>query len=201
MSFEPGQILPDIRIATLGGRFFAFSDLRGRPALVYGWASWSPSRAALSALQKFYAPAGLELATVAFDVKGVGAPMEHLKKAGADHHLLIDSTCTLTRKWGVRRIPFLVLLDESGKVLFASETSGTDGVEAALKNRPDVPVLDFPVSGKEETERQFQVEVQLQNCTNYLGRGRTGDAKAALEKALELDPENEIIRGQIATLD
>lgn len=142
----------------------------------------------------------MDLVTVAFDVTGVGAPMEHLRKADADHHLLIDSTCTLSRKWGVRRIPFLALLDESGKVLFVSDRADAEGTEEALGNRPEVSPLDFPSFEPEQTGRQFQVEVQMQTCTNLLGRGRVDDAKGALEKALELDPENDIIRGQVATI-
>ncbi len=200
MTIEPGQTLPDVRLATMGGRSFSFSDLRGRPVVVYGWASWSPSRAGLKALQELRERTGVDLVTVAFDVTGVAPPLEHLRKADADHHLLIDSTCTLTRKWGVRRIPFLALLDESGKTLFVSDRADAEGVEEALGRRPEVAPRDFPSLDKAQTGRQFQVEVQMQTCTNLLGRGRVDDAKGALEKALELDPENDIIRGQVATI-
>jgi peroxiredoxin len=200
MNFQPGLTLPDVRISSMGGRSFALGDLKGKPVLIYGWASWSPSRAALSGLQEFHASTGLALVTIAFDVTGVGAPMEHLKKAGANHHLLIDSTCTLTRKWGVRKLPFLLLLDEEGRVIGSWDEVDASAITATLANRPDAAPIEFPAEEIGRTEKQFEVEVQLQACTNLLGRGRIDDAKAALEKALELDPENDIIRGQIATI-
>jgi hypothetical protein len=194
VKIEKGMRLPDARLSTLGGTSFATGQLRGRRAVVYGWGSWSPSREALPALQKFHEKTGMELVTVAFEVAGPAAAMKHLH--GLDHTALIDATCTLTRRWGVRSVPFALLLDEDGVVLIAAEEADEKFLLQAAKAAKARP-KPFPKIPPAETKRQFDVEVKLQACTNFLGRKRTDDALSALHKALDLDPENAIIQAQL----
>ncbi|MBI2901542.1 MAG: TlpA family protein disulfide reductase [Planctomycetes bacterium] len=199
MLLQKGLLLPDARLSTVGGTSFAFSELRGRRFVVFGWGSWSPSAKKIAALQRWRERNGVALVTVAFDVTGPGAAMKVLKPAGADHILLIDATCTLTRRWGVRDLPFTLVVDEAGTVLLAGGAPDEKKIAAALRSkvgrgrpRPEPP--------GEETKRQFSVEILLQACTNFLGRKRHDDAAAALKKAAELDPENAIIRGQLRAI-
>lgn len=203
MRIRPGTRLPDARLATMGGRSFAFHEFQGRKILIYGWASWSPSRDALPILQKFYDErrSSLELVSVAFDVTGMAAPMRCLKSAGADHVMLIDATCTLTRRWSIRRVPFLFLLDENRVVLQAGEAVDESGLAEALNAKWEKTALALPELPAEESRRLYEVEIQLQACTNFLGRKRAADAVEALRKALTLDPENEIVREQLRALE
>ncbi len=203
MRFERGMLLADARLATMGGRSFAFHDLAGRKMLVYGWASWSPSRDALSILQRFYEArrSSLELVTVAFDVTGPAAAMQCLKSAGANHTILIDATCTLTRRWGVRSIPFLFVLDESGVVVHADEKFDDRRIVAALAERATGAPKSLPELPPDELQRLYSVEVLMQACANFLGRKRQADALDSLKKALALDPQNEIIREQLCGLE
>lgn len=199
MTIPIGTKLPDARLSTVGGTSFSTSQLRGRKAVIYGWGSWSDSHKAIAALQKLYEKGGFELVTVAFEVTGPGAAMKHLKPAGASHTLLIDATCTLSRAWGVRSVPFTLVLDENGVVTFSSEKADPKKIAAALKKKGGKGKA-LPKVDRETEKRAFQVEILMQGCTNFLGRKRVDDAKQSLTKALELDPANEIISKQLAAL-
>ena len=59
----------------------------------------------------------------------------------------------------------------------------------------------FREPGADEVKRQFQVEVLLQACTNFLGRRRQAEAVGAFKKAAELDPKNRIIRAQLRVIE
>lgn len=199
MTIPIGTKLPDARLATVGGTSFSTSQLLGRKAVIYGWGSWSDSHKALAALQMLYEKGGFELVTVAFEVTGPGAAMKHLKPAGASHTLLIDATCTLSRRWGIRSVPFTLVLDEKGVVVYSSDKPDAKKIAAALKKKSGrskpPPKID-----RETEKRAFQVEILMQGCTNFLGRKRVDDAKQSLAKALELDPANEIISAQLRAL-
>ena len=125
--------------------------------------------------------------------------MKYLKPSGADHTILIDATCTLTRRWGVRRVPFSFLLDEEGTLRLSAESADEAflGRVAAALREPSVVGVPVP---EEPSKRGYSVEILLQACTNFLGRNRRAEAAESLGKALELDPENEIIRAQLQDL-
>jgi hypothetical protein len=121
--------------------------------------------------------------------------MKYLKKAGASYEMLIDATCTLARRWGLKRVSVCILLDENGVVLATGEHPN-DGFEAevekALPKRPGEP----PPEPKVDT-KNTQIEILIQACTNLLSRNRKEDAANALRKALALDPENRVIPKQV----
>jgi len=200
VSFEKGMRLPEARLSTVGGTSFAFHELRGRPAVIFGWGSWSPSAKRIAALQEWHSKSGVALATVAFEVTGPAAAMSVLKPAGANHVMLIDATCTLTRCWGVREVPFLVAVNEDFIVLHSGTRFEEKAVSAALKARVSKTKKE-PSFSPAQVKRQFQVEILLQACTNLLGRRRTAEALASLQKALDLDPENRIIAEQLRVME
>lgn len=199
MTLRKGTRLPDARLATVGGTSFAFHELRGRRAVVYGWGSWSPSAKKVAALQRWHEKTGVPLVTVAFEVIGPAAAMSVLKPAGANHVMLVDATCTLTRRWGIRGVPFTLVIDEEGVLLHAGESPDLRTIESALKSKAPKPGPELAFDTA-TVKRQYQVEVLMQACTNLLGRKRRDDAKDALRKAQELDPENRLIGAQLEAL-
>jgi hypothetical protein len=141
----------------------------------------------------------LAVITVACDVTGPEYPMRYLRKARATYHMWIDATCAISRRWGLKKVSTLILLDEEGCVMltgghpdeaFLGQVEKLLPVPPARRNVPEPAV---------ET-KNTQVEILMQSCTNFLSRKRTEDAVAALRKALALDPENRIIPKQVWVL-
>ena len=189
MILQEGYRAPDFRIATVGGVSRALHDYRGAPILVYGWASWDASKDSLPALQKLHEK--IRVVSIAFEARGPEPAMACLKPAGASFELLLDATCVLSRMWGVKKIPFVVLLDEEGYVRQVAQSL-------------DDVALDKQVERKGELKADrgdTRVDVLVQGCPIYLSRGRTADAAGSLREALKLDPKNEIIRRQIEVVE
>ena len=125
--------------------------------------------------------------------------MRYLRQAKATFHMLIDATCTLARRWGLKRVSVPVLLDEEGVVLAAGEKLDDAFLAEVEKLLPQKRTSPPPPEPKVET-KNTQVEILMQSCTNYLTRKRVDDAVGFLKKALALDPENRVIPKQIWAL-
>lgn len=198
MILKTGFRAPDFRIATVGGVSRALHDYRGRPVLLFGWGSWHASRESLPLLQRFHEKHGEEvrIVSIAFDAQGPGFAMRYLKPAGATFEMLLDATCVLSRAWGAKRLPFVVLLDSEGTVLHladALDESVLSDLRSALKKRVQKKG-DLRVK---RAKGATKVDILVQGCAIFLSRSRTADAANSLREALKLDPGNEIIRGQV----
>jgi hypothetical protein len=197
MELAKGARLPYFRLATLGGVSTSRDDLEGRPALFFGWASWDASRDALPLLEQWYARnrAAIELVTIAFDVQGVDPPMRYLKAARFTHTALIDATCELSRVWGVKQVPFAVVADAAGVVRLTGDTADEPFLAQALASLPKKPEAPPPDPKQEHAFVRF--EFLLQSCTNLLTRARKEDALAALQQAMDCDPQSFLVRKQM----
>ncbi len=136
--------------------------------------------------------------SIACDAQGVDHPMRYLRAAKATFEMWIDATCTISRRWGLKKVSFLILLDEEGCILATGKLDEPTLAEAEkLLQKPaarrDVPYPKVDTKGT-------QVEILMQACTNYLTRKRVDDAVNFLRKALSLDPENKIIPKQVWAL-
>lgn len=150
-------------------------------------------------LQKFH-ERHPEVATIsiACDAQGVDHPMRYLRAAKATFEMWIDATCTVSRRWGLKKVSFLILLDEEGCILHTGkldEATLTE-VEKLLPRAPARRDVPYPRVDTKDT----RVEVLMQACTNYLTRKRVDDAVGFLRKALAIDPENGIIPKQVWAL-
>jgi hypothetical protein len=198
--FKAGDRLPDVRLGSMGGNSRALSDFRGRKKLVYVWGSWCGCREKLGDLQSFHlAHPGLPIISIACDAQGVDLPMRYLSRAKATYEMWIDATCLLVRRWKLKRVSALVLLDEHDVVLAVGE--GPDGpflrqVENLLSKPPDPNPPPVPKVDTQDTKIEFLV----QQCTNYLTRKRVDDAVGFLKQALALAPENQVLPKQIWAL-
>jgi hypothetical protein len=182
------------RIATTGGRSISQDDFLGRPALFFGWASWDPSRESLAEVEAFHREHGpaVTVASIAFDAEGPGHPMRYYRAAGCAHLPLIDATFTLSRAWGVKKVPFWVLADAEGGVQTLGDAFSLKVAAAALE-KPSRHAR----SGESRSRHRFEkFEFLVQQVGIFLSRARTEDAVRCLREAEELDPSNALIKPQ-----
>jgi hypothetical protein len=196
LPLKVGQKMPDVRLGSMGGNSVAFSDFAGRKLLVFVWGSWHPSRESLGALEAFHQKhPDLAVVSVACDAQGVDLPMRYVAKAKCTHEIWIDATCTLARRWKVKKAGVTLLLNEARCLLLAGELPDKPflkKVEGLLDEKVKLkPIPEFKVD-----THDTKVEILCQQCTNYLTRRRVDDAVGFLRRACELDPENEIVPPQ-----
>lgn len=189
-----GQRLAEFRLPTAGGTWVALRQFLGRPLILFLWGSWHPSRTALKDLQAFYEKHSdkLNVVGIAFDVQGVAPVMKTVMKFGVRFPQLLDNYCHLTRLWGVREIPLVLVCDPSGGIVRVGNAPDPKLLDAALT----VPALQAS-SLLKPPPADPRVEILLQHVTNLLGRQKVQEAVDTLKKALSLDPQNKIIADQI----
>lgn len=200
LPFKTGDRLPDIRLGSMGGNSVTLGAYAGRKKLVYVWASWCGCRDHLGALQAFHLKRpDLAILTIACDAQGVDLPMKYLAQARATYEMWIDANCLLGRRWKLKRVGVLLLLDENDVVLLAAERPDPEvlGQVEKLLSRP--PAASPPPAPKPDT-KDTRVEFLVQLCTNYLTRKRVDDAVGFLKQALAIDPESKVIPKQIWAL-
>jgi hypothetical protein len=201
LPFKPGDRLAEIRVGSMGGNSVSLGDFPGRKKLVYVWASWCGCREHLGELEKFHLKhPEISVVSIACDAQGVDIPMRYLAQAKATHDVWIDANCHLVRRWKLKRVGVLALLDENDVVLLATDEHPGEAVfsqvEKLLSKIPDKNPPERPKVNTKDT----QVEFLVQLCTNYLTRKRVDDAVGFLKKALALDPENRVIPKQVWAL-
>lgn len=199
MPLKIGDPMPFLRIATLGGTSFALDQLGGRPAVIFLWGSWHPSRQELPALRARAAVGGPPIVTIAVDAQGPGIAMRYLKGPPAPWITLIDSFAIVSRFWGIKALPATLLVDAHGRL----QQIAARPDDALLAAAARLPRVDPPAPWKRAQSLEAcppEVEVLFQECGSYLSRKRTQDATGFLKQALALDPGNELIAGQIEAL-
>jgi len=182
------------RVATTGGRSVGHGDLLGRPALLYGWASWHSSREALGDLESFHRKHSgrLEVASIAFDTEGPGRPMRYYSAAGCTHTPLIDATFGLSRLWEIKSLPFWFLTDADGCIQARGEAFSIKAAEAALRKKGK----HAKGSPRRRDRTLERVELLMQTAGTFLSRTRVDEAVGCLRQAEAIDPGNALLRVQ-----
>jgi peroxiredoxin len=120
---RPGTQAPDFALQDINGKTFKLSDFQGRKVVLVFWASWCPDcRAEVPELKAMHAAANPEKAafvSVSFD-----RTLEALQNYVNENYLpgvqLFDPAGKKESKvaadYGVKWIPSLYLIDETGKV-------------------------------------------------------------------------------------
>ncbi len=200
LPFKVGDRLPDIRLGSMGGNSVTLGAYAGRQKLVYVWASWCSCREYLGALQEFHvSQPALPIITIACDAQGVDLPMKYLSRFRATYEMWMDANCLLGRRWKLKRVGILVLLDENDVVMLIAERPEPEVLHQVKKLLGQPPAANPPPAPKPDT-KDTRVEFLVQLCTNYLTRKRVDDAVGFLKQALAIDPESRVIPKQIWAL-
>ncbi|WBM74774.1 TlpA family protein disulfide reductase [Saprospira grandis] len=118
-----GGLAPDFEVATPEGKMLKLSDLRGKVLLVDFWASWcGPCRRENPNVRKVYEKykdQGFEILGVSLD-NNRDRWLKAIEKDGLDWYHVSDLkgwSSAPAKLYGVRGIPFTLLLDAEGRVL------------------------------------------------------------------------------------
>ena len=124
-----GQFAPDFTMNDINGRPVLLSSLKAKVLLIDFWASWSgPTRAKKPNLRKLYQAYNKK----GFDILGVSLDRDKAAwiKAISDDQLTWHHVSDLKYmqneaavKYGVRSIPFTLLLDKEGKIIAKNLTA------------------------------------------------------------------------------
>lgn len=201
LGLREGQKLPDVHLPSLGGHWTRLGSLLGKTSLLYLWATWNKHRQGLKALQDYYVQnqSRVNVVGIAYDIQSPSIPMRFVRKYGVTFPVLLDNYCHLSRLWGVKKLPILLVVDPDSFI----ERIEKEPTAAVLKH-----ALTVDVSIKRT--RIFEppklppgdpkIEAMLQQVTNLLGRNRPQDAIESLKLTAKVAPDNEIISAQVDVL-
>ena len=120
---KKGQPAPDINLPTLEGKKLSLSSFRGKVVLIDFWASWcGPCLREVPNLRKAYEKyksKGFDIYSVSLDIQ-----KDKWEKAIEKHRMTWNHVSDLkgwesplVQTYGIKGIPFTVLLDKDGKII------------------------------------------------------------------------------------
>ena len=121
--FRDGQAAaPEVRFATLSGKSFATSELRGKVVLVNFWATSCvvcvKEMPRMVETYKKYAPRGYEMVAVAMSYDHPNQVAEFANSRGLPFQVALDTDGSIARSFGnIRVTPTTFVLDKRGRVL------------------------------------------------------------------------------------
>ncbi len=103
----------------VSGDTFDLDGLRGKPVLVHFWATWCPmcrfGDDAIDAIAK-----DSSVITVAIQSGGTTEITEHMSRESLSFPVIPDPHGALAAAWGVSGVPASFVLDDSGRIRFAT---------------------------------------------------------------------------------
>jgi thiol-disulfide isomerase/thioredoxin len=113
----------DFTLLDMNGNKVRFSELaEGRPLLLYFWASWcKPCRLTTPQVSTLAEDYKDRITVLGINVGGVDSLRDvkkYSKRYKVTYPLLIDSNNSMVEAYSIYAIPTVILLDESGKILF-----------------------------------------------------------------------------------
>ncbi len=131
--------LPAITLKTLDGQPVRVDTLSngGRPIIIDFFATWcKPCNRELKAIHEVYddwvEETGVKLIAISIDqAQNAGKVKPMVDSYGWDYDILLDTNSDLTRALGVQMIPFVLILDGKGQVVY-KHNGYVDGAEEEL---------------------------------------------------------------------
>jgi peroxiredoxin len=103
----------------LDGQSLRLDDDRGRPVLVYFWATWCPvcrlDQGAVEAVARDH-----RVVTVAMQSGDAAAVAAHLAERGLSFPVRIDEDGAVAAAWGVRGVPTAFVVDGDGQIRYVT---------------------------------------------------------------------------------
>ncbi|MBF0493510.1 MAG: TlpA family protein disulfide reductase [Candidatus Omnitrophica bacterium] len=105
---------------TTGEDVNLYNILKSNQTVLVFWATWCPScRAEIPAVEKFYEKHKGKIAVFGVNVQESREKVSGFaKKNGMTYPILLDTTGEVGNLYGVRGIPSVIAIDQSGKVLY-----------------------------------------------------------------------------------
>ena len=158
----------------------------GYPVVANVWASWCGCREFLGELEAFHrSHPGVAVVSIACDAQGVDLPMKYLAAAKATHSVWIDANCHLVRRWKLKQVGVLILVDENDVVLHATEEHPGAKVFGEIETLLSKPAAAPPVES-----------VRFGPFVFHLARGELRKGEEVIRLT---DREREILRILCAT--
>ena len=112
-----GEQAPDFSLPNLAGANVALSSLRGRPVVLYFWATWChyclEAMPELEAVRAEYKEAGLEVLAVNI-LENPEKVRAHVRRHNLSLPILLDLEALVTQSYVVRATPTYFLIDHEG---------------------------------------------------------------------------------------
>ena len=123
---------PPLIAETLDGATIDLASLKGRPVLVYFWASWCPScklvNGSVDDIAKDY-----PVLAVAMQSGDAAELRRFMTQAGLGFTVLSDPDGRIAGRWGVRGVPSAFVVDAAGRIAYATAGISTEiGLRARL---------------------------------------------------------------------
>ena len=121
-----GKPAPDYTLKTLDGETVRGKDMVGKkPVMMVFWATWCPvceeGIPGIKRIHERLAPRGLEVVAVNVGVNdSEGKARKYVGKYGIDYPVAFDRGSEVTRKFGIRGTPTVVIVDAGGIVRYRS---------------------------------------------------------------------------------
>ena len=127
---KPGTVAPDFKMKTIDGKSFKLSDLRGKTVVLDFWASWCPDcrKDAPEVVRMYneYHGRGVEFVGISMDTD-VSAWRKGCEKLGIKFLQVSElkkfKETDISKLYGVRWIPSMVVIGRDGKVVLSTVLS------------------------------------------------------------------------------
>jgi len=134
--------LPAVTLKTIDGQSVRMDTVsnNGKPFIIDFFATWcKPCQRELDAIAEVYdewkEETGVKIITVSIDqAQNVHKVKPLVSNHGWEYEVLLDTNEELKRAFGVQMIPFTMIVDGNGQIVY-KHTGYTDGVEEELINK------------------------------------------------------------------
>ena len=126
VAFAQNKTLPSANIKTLEGQSLNVQELgkSGKITVISFWATWcSPCKKELDAIKDYYGEwqekYGIELVAISVDDARTAAKIPAMvSEKGWEYRILVDSNKEFQQVANVTSVPYTILLDASGNIVF-----------------------------------------------------------------------------------